>query len=135
MYYTAFLGLRYLLRRRVSALATLLAVLLGVATQLTVLSIFEGYQVKLRELVRGLESHLSIEGYPRLLAGVEEIRQKVEAVPHVVATAPFVETVAMYRGMGTSYFQLKGIDLENEPRVSDLASHLFRPEEMDRILP
>lgn len=135
MYYTAFLGLRYLLRRRVSALATLLAVLLGVATQLTVLSIFEGYQVKLRELVRGLESHLSIEGYPRFLTGVEDLQRKIEEVPQVKATAPFVETVAMYRAMGTSFFQLKGIDLLNEQRVGDLSVHLFRPEELDSILP
>jgi ABC-type lipoprotein release transport system permease subunit len=134
--YVLFLGIRYL-RRRFSALAALGAVTFGVATLFTVLSVMEGYKTKLRELVRGSESHLTLIGYPVLsLTGTDRLQEAIRAVPHGEATAPFIESVAMYRTFGRfSFFQLKGVDPVAEAHVGDLGKHLLRPEELDRILP
>jgi ABC-type lipoprotein release transport system permease subunit len=134
--YVLFLAIRYL-RRRFSALAALGAVTFGVATLFTVLSVMEGYKTKLREFVRGSESHLTLIGYPVLsLTGVDRIEEVLRKVPHVEAAAPFIESVAMYRTFGRfSFFQLKGVDPVAEARIGDLGKHLLRPEELDRILP
>ncbi len=134
--YTLFLSIRYLYRR-FSALAALLAVTFGVATLFTVLSVMEGYMVKVREIVRGQESHLTLLGIPALsLTGSDDIQDLLKETSHVVGTAPFIESLAMYRSLnGFNFFQLKGVDPLAEARVGNLEEQLIRPEELDEILP
>lgn len=97
----------------------------------------EGYKNRIRELIRGQESHLILMSSPALsLTGVEEIEAAIRKVPQVTATAPFIETVALYRSFGRfSHFKLQGIDPLKEAQVGDLASYLFRAEELNAIFP
>ncbi len=136
MKYIPFLSIRFL-RRRLSGLGALLAVTFGVAALFTVLAVMEGYKNKMRELIRGQESHLILMSNPALsLTGVEEIEAAIRKVPQVTATAPFIETVALYRSFGRfSHFKLKGLDPLKEAKVGDLASYILREEELTTIFP
>ena len=133
--YVLFLCFRYL-RRRFSAIAAFGAVTFGVATLFTVLSVMGGYKVRLQELIRGTQSHLTLRGSPPLsLTGSEELEKVLLAVPHVVAAAPFIETVAMYQSFRSGFLQVRGIDPAREARVGDLAKQVLSREELRRIFP
>ncbi|HVR75812.1 MAG TPA: FtsX-like permease family protein [Planctomycetota bacterium] len=132
--YLLLLSFRYL-RSRFSALAALSSVTFGVAVILIVLSIMGGYIEKLRETIRGQESHIIVTG-PRPLSVTDIVRveQLIEADENVLATAPYIETLAMYKSLQFNPCHLRGILPARETRVSTIGRYVLRPEELDRIL-
>jgi len=133
-YFQFFLSLRYL-KSRFSALAALLSVAFGVVVILIVLSIMGGYMEQLRESIRGQESHLTILGArPFSVSRITRLQRLVENVDNVAATAPFVETLAMYRSSQFNPCRLKGILPRQEVRVSGIGKYVLRPEELEGLL-
>jgi lipoprotein-releasing system permease protein len=133
-HYQLYLSLRYL-RSRFSALAALLSITFGVAVMLILLGIMGGYSETLRELIRGQESHIIIVGPgPYTITRVARLEVLLHTVPNVRATAPFIETMAMYRTSQFNPCQLRGIQPEKQIEVSNLGECVLRPEELESVL-
>lgn len=132
-----FLSLKYL-RSRFSSIAALLAVTFGVAVILIVLSIMGGYIEVLKETLRGQESHLMLVGkygsntFP--VTQVVELEEAIRAVPNVKGTAPFIETLAMYKWLQLNPCQLRGIEPRSETEVSDIGRYVLRTHELELVL-
>ncbi len=134
-YYELHLSLKYL-RSRFSSVAALLSVTFGVAVILIVLSIMGGYVTVLRETIRGQESHLTIYGSaPFSVTHVVELEELIRGVKSVKGTAPFIETLAMYKSGALNPCQLRGIHPRRELEVSEIGRYVLRPEELERVLP
>ena len=132
--YRVFIALRYL-RTRTTAYLSVVAVLFGVATLLTVLSIMEGYILRLQEMIREQEADLVIRGPdPRSLCGFEEFERVLTTIPEVRGIAPFVRCFAMYRSGRFNPCFMRGVEPETELQVTRLGNFIFRPEELDEIL-
>jgi ABC-type lipoprotein release transport system permease subunit len=132
--YKLLLSLRYF-RTRFLAFAALLAVTFGVAMLLIANSIMGGFLVQLRENIRGQESHLQVTS-ARLfgVTHLPQLREAIEAVENVAATAPFIERLAIYFGLTPRPCHLKGIDPLRHGRVTTFHRHVLRPDELDAIL-
>lgn len=125
---------RYLLHR-VSALAAFLAITFGVSIILVVLSIMGGYVKTFRDSLRGQESHLIVFSRQSFgLTQVTRVEEVIRSVENVRSTAPFIESLAMYRSGGFNPCQIRGVDIESQVEVTDLGKYTLRPEELDRVL-
>ncbi len=124
--YQVLLSKRYLRSRKVNLVA-IVAVMLGVAALIIVTSVMDGFARDIQDRLRGIMSHVVIEGAE--LVGVhdyERIIERVEKVPDVEACAPLVECpFALIRvGRETRFVQIRGIDLERERKTSEIESYL-----------
>jgi len=131
-YNAVFIGLRYLLKKKLSYLA-IVGIALSVGTMIVVMSVFTGFHVKLTGVIRGYLSDLTIEP---LAAGLHNhnlrdwqlFRQKVLAQAHVVGVAPFIQSVGLMRLPGTDYMSwvsFRGVDTKLEPTVSELSHYMI----------
>ena len=133
--YNYFLSLRFF-RSRFLTLAAFLSIMFGVAMLLIVQSVMGGYMSQLKKNIRGQESHLRIIGNgPLGVSNLLDIADAVKAVPNVREAAPFIERLAVYRsGVSIKPVTLVGIDPVLQAKVSDFASYLLRPNELEKIL-
>ncbi|HLU49946.1 MAG TPA: ABC transporter permease, partial [Planctomycetota bacterium] len=129
-----FIAYRYLFR--LITLAALLAVTYSVAVLIVVVSVMEGFRTELEERIRGATSDIRIES--EIFVGLErhdEVQALVRAIPGVVATAPVVETLALYRGplsrAASSERLLLGMDLENPESLRDLDASIVQAHEAE----
>jgi lipoprotein-releasing system permease protein len=134
--FTVDLGLRYGFGRQRSrftqlvSLASMVGMVLGVASLITVLSVMNGFAGELRGRIMALVPH----GY--VIGGAEvdwdALANALEARDDIVATAPFLrETVLLsgnYRQQGA---QLTGIDPLQQERVTPLDQYLLAGELSD----
>lgn len=131
-YNTLFIGLRYLLKKKLSYLA-IVGIALSVGTIIVVMSVFTGFHLKLTGVIRGYLSDLTIEP---LTAGLHShnlrdwqlFRQKALAQAHVAGVAPFIQSVGLMRLPGTDYMSyvfLRGVDTKLEPTVSELSHYMI----------
>jgi len=122
-----------LLRARKINLISIIGVMLGVGSIIVVMSVMDGFQVELREMIRGTLSDVIVEFDSRLVPRGEEIRKAVEAVPGVEAAAVQLHTVglipAKHRGVdggGQTHMALRvvGIRPDEEARVSKVLGQM-----------
>ncbi len=120
-------GLRYSFSRKrnrftsVIALVSMLGMVLGVASLITVLSVMNGFAGELRGRILSLVAHGYIEGGPgsRGLADWEALQRLVEARPGVVAVSPFITDKVIVSGANVQRGGvLTAIDPGREARVS-----------------
>ncbi len=144
--YKLLLSWRYL-RTRYLALASIISVMLGVATLIVVNSVMGGFSTKLRERMRGIQADVSIES--RSHDGFDDYHGKMQLIEQLVgdkveAMAPVIETGAMlqfrYRKRNengivveqsepiTRLVRIVGIDPVSKSRTGDFAQHLMNPE-------
>ena len=124
--YQVLLSKRYLRSRKVNLVA-IVAVMLGVAALIIVTSVMDGFARDIQERLRGIMSHVVIEGAELVGIGdYERIIERVEKVPDVEACAPLVECpFALIRvGQETRFVQIRGIDLERERKTSEIESYI-----------
>lgn len=138
--YKLLLCIRYL-KTRYIALASIISVMLGVATMIVVNSVMAGFGSEMRSRIQGLLSDIVMEAsnsdgvtdYLKHKALIEKIAGK-----YIEAMTPTVEVY----GMLTFYYAgqyinrpvtLIGIDPESKAKVGPLADHLlgFNPERED----
>ena len=133
--YQYFLSLRFF-RSRFLTLAAFLSTMFGVAMLLIVQSVMGGYMSQLKENIRGQEAHLRIIGNgPLGLKNLSEVEDEVGAIEGVIGSAPFIERLAVYRsGVSIKPVTLAGIDPVRQAKVSDFASYLLRPNELNELL-
>jgi lipoprotein-releasing system permease protein len=92
-----FVGLRYMRARRRNgfisfiSLSSMIGIALGVATLITVLSVMNGFEKELTQRILGFVSHATIESWGEEFADWQEVIDKADANPEVIAAAPYVE--------------------------------------------
>src|SRR5215831_12381381 len=88
------LALRYLRpRRALVSLVTFISVLgvaIGVAVLIVVISVFTGFEQKLREKIVGFNPHLRVLDYNGLMGNYSDVVRIISANSNVKAVAPFV---------------------------------------------
>ena len=126
MGYPLNLALRYLgsKKRRMISTSTILAiggVMLGVAALTSVMSVTGGFQEQFRDKVLGVNAHVLVLKYSIDFREYRDVMKKVEGVPHVIGTAPFVINPMMVtHGEHTATgVLLKGVDPVLMPKVLD----------------
>lgn len=135
-----FVGLRYLRAKRRNhfisfiSLVSMGGIALGVMVLITVLSVMNGFEKELRERILGMISHATIEGSERRLSDWASLLDQVRAHPSVVGAAPYVEQETLIKGRGTAGAQVRGIDPELEPMVSDIGE-LMRQDDLNALVP
>jgi lipoprotein-releasing system permease protein len=135
-----FVGLRYLRAKRRNhfisfiSLISMAGIALGVMTLITVLSVMNGFERELRDRILGMISHATIEGYERRLSDWPSLLERVQDHPEVVSAAPYVAQETLIRGRGTAGAQVRGIDPELEPSVSDI-DEMLEGVSFDALVP
>lgn len=122
-----FIGLRYTRAKRHNhfisfiSLISMLGIALGVLVLITVLSVMNGFEKEIRERILGFASHATISGLGQRLENWQEVAEQARLNPKVVGVAPYVEGQAMLAlGQAISGVQVRGVDPEEEPKVSEL---------------
>ncbi|WP_435009387.1 ABC transporter permease [Tundrisphaera lichenicola] len=123
---------RYL-KTRYIALASVISVMLGVATMIVVNSVMAGFSEKMRDRLHGVLADVIVES--RDFDGFrnsDEVMARIEAVAgdEVVAMAPTMETIAMMKWTFNGHpitrpIQLIGIKPTERAKTGDFAEFLF----------
>ncbi|MEM8677895.1 MAG: FtsX-like permease family protein [Planctomycetota bacterium] len=135
------LCLRYL-RSRYIALASIISVMLGVATMIVVNSVMAGFQEEMYKRLHGILSDLvveahSLEGIPDPDEMMSEIRRVLG--PDLAAMTPNVHVPAVLSfesdtyGLITKHVNLIGVDEESYAGVSDFSNYLLHPANQERL--
>lgn len=138
--YKLVLCLRYL-RTRYIALASIVSVMLGVATMIVVNSVMSGFSTEMRDRLQGLLSDLIIEtrsmdGEPNPEALLAEVRKVAgDSIEGVTATVEIYGMLSFQYGGNyiTRPVTLIGIDPQSKSEVGPLVDHLvsYQPERED----
>ena len=116
-----FIAYKYVASRMIT-LAALLAVTFSVAVLIIVVSVMEGFRNGLEQRIRGSTSDIKVESDMFIgLKNPKDIESHLREIPGIRATAPVVETFALYRPQGVFGAQqdaldhiLLAMDLEND---------------------
>lgn len=97
----------------------------GVAALSVVLAVTSGFQQQFQEKVLGVNAHVLVMKYGLDFGEYREVEKKIGALPHVVATAPFVfnEMMAAH-DQALSGVLVKGVVPGQSERVLDLSGRL-----------
>lgn len=130
---------RYMTTRKI-ALASVISILLGVATLIVVNSVMTGFRTKMRERLHGILSDVVVESRSPLSGFPEPdvIMKRIKATcgDRVVGMTPAIETVGLlsYKPKGysanplTREVQIVGIDPKGRCEVGDFRTHLLDKE-------
>jgi len=135
-----FVGLRYLRARRRNgfisfiSLSSMIGIALGVATLITVLSVMNGFEKELTQRILGFVSHATIESWSGDFTDWEEVIEKADSNPEVIAAAPYVEQETLLKGRGINGALVRGILPAAEAGVSDIQQDIIAGS-MDALQP
>lgn len=128
-----FVGLRYLRAKRRTrfvsfiTLISLLGIAVGVAALIVILSVMNGFEGELRERLLSMTAHGYVTGEDGNTENWQEIRQRVEAEPGVLAAAPIIEMEGMIRtGRSLNGVMIHGVLPEAENSVSGRTVNFVR---------
>jgi lipoprotein-releasing system permease protein len=109
----------------ISLLSTV-AIALGVAALVVVMSVIDGLQGEIRERILGVAPHAEIGSADGRLTDWEEVLRMARAQPGVAGAAPFVRGQALLAAGGAVRgVELRGIVPETESAVSAVGSRLL----------
>jgi lipoprotein-releasing system permease protein len=133
--YKFLLCCRYL-RTRYIALASIVSVMLGVATMIVVNAVMSGFTTEMQNRIHGILSDVVVEarnldGFPNADWHIEQIRavagQWIEGMSATVVV-PAMLSFPLGDGWHTRQVQLIGIDEKTQSQVSDFSKYLQHPE-------
>jgi len=133
--YQLLLCWRYL-RTRYIALASIVSVMLGVATMIVVNSVMSGFTTEMRERIHAILSDVVVEsrtldGFPDAEWHMQQIRLAAGDVIEGMTPTVVVPAMLNFRVGGewiTRQVQLIGIDAATQSQVSDFSKYLQHPE-------
>ena len=138
--YKLLLCWRYL-RTRYIALASIISVMLGVATMIVVNAVMEGFTHEMQERIHGILSDLvfesqSLDGFPDAERRMDEIHDI--AGQYIAGMSPTVHIPAMLGySVGTQYvtrqITMIGVDEATYAQVSDFGQFLQHPENRKQL--
>ncbi len=125
------IGLRYLRAKRrnhfisfISLISTA-GIAVGVAILITVISVMNGFEKELRERILGMVSHATVSTWDPPFGDWRSLIDSARAHPDVVGAAPFIEQQTLLKGRDVAGAQVRGIDPQLEPSVSNVGDHLL----------
>ncbi|MEE8143110.1 MAG: FtsX-like permease family protein [Planctomycetota bacterium] len=133
MQYHSLLIRRYLTSRFIP-FAAVVAVAFGVFALVSVLSVMEGFKQETHRRIRGSLSHLTVFGYGNLLHGEDQVIEVLESDPNVLAAAPFVNALGLFKASYFDICTIRGIDPLQEARVGEFASYLLTDDEIQAFI-
>jgi lipoprotein-releasing system permease protein len=92
-----YIGLRYTRAKRRTqfisfiTFTSVLGIALGVTALITVLSVMNGFEAELRERILGMTAHSTISGRYGQLDDWQSLAKRVNTMPHVEGSAPFIQ--------------------------------------------
>lgn len=124
MPFSLFLALRYLKPKRtflsIITLISVIGVMLGVTVLILVISVMTGFDRELRQKVIDFDAHILVTSED-VLRDWRGLKQKIDHVPGVIATAPFVQGPVILEFQGRRLAPLiRGIDPAQEEKVIPL---------------
>ena len=130
--YEMIIGLRYLRakrRQRTISLNTFISIAgitLGVAALIGTLGIMTGFKEDLQSKILGTTAHVIVqERGTNAMKGYADVLQQIEAVPDVVAAAPFIfKQVLISSKSSVQGVILRGIQSDREIQVTDLQANI-----------
>ncbi len=129
--YKYFIALRYLKGRMITWFAVA-GVAIGVMALVIVTSVMGGFQSELHNRIRGTMGHINIES--RNFFGVStpgEIENAVTTIPHVIATSPYIESIALFSGQTLDWGQIRGMDPVKEAAVGNFDRYILTEDEAE----
>jgi lipoprotein-releasing system permease protein len=131
--YERMIAKRYLLPGRgegfifLVASISLIAVALGVAALIAVMSVMNGFRAELFDRILGLNGHAVIQGYGGRLPDWQPLMQDVRRTPGVVAATPLIEQplMASYRNRVEGVL-LRGMTVEDIRKTPVIADNVKR---------
>ena len=143
------IALRYLLAKRkqafisVISLISTLGVTVGVMALVIALALMTGLQQEVRDRILGSNPHIYVWN-TRGISDYHAEADKLRAMPHVLGAAPAILGQGLISVSGeTQPVQIKGIDLDLEPQVTNLKEAVTaggldalkpRPDDVDGIM-
>ena len=119
-----FVGRRYLRAKRkqkfisLITLISILGVAVGVMALIVVLSVFTGFTEGLRDQIIGVNAHALVQRFGTPIEDIDQVATRVQAVPDVVATTPYIYGQALITSAAASTgVVLRGIDPATATRV------------------
>ena len=101
--------------------ASMLGMVLGVASLITVLSVMNGFASELRDRILSLVPHAVVTSSEGSLIQWQQLSTQLQTAPSVQSVAPFIEDVALLQSRSRRVgSQITGIDLAAQRGVSDL---------------
>ncbi len=97
---------------------SLLAVALGVAALIIVMSVMNGFRAELFDKIVGLNGHAVVQGYDGRLSGWQQIADSARKTPGVTSAVPLIETPLMATANG----RFEGV-LVRGMRVEDIRAN------------
>lgn len=106
---------------------SIMGVTIGVTALIMVLAVMQGFEVDLRDKILGSNAHLVVLNQDGEFEQYQGVADAVQAVPGVVAAAPFVYYEVMIRSQwAAGGAVLKGIDPTRSGGVTDVVHNLDR---------
>ncbi|TAN46666.1 MAG: lipoprotein-releasing ABC transporter permease subunit [Methylococcaceae bacterium] len=128
-----YIGLRYTRAKRRTrfisfiTLTSVLGIALGVTALITVLSVMNGFEAELRERILGMTAHATISGRDGPLRNWHSLEPLLALQKPVQGWAPYIEgQVMLTADRRVSGAMLRGVLVDFEPRVSEVAQHIER---------
>ena len=125
------IALRYLRARRrdafisITTIFTALGVMLGVAALVIVLAVMSGFQASLRQRILSLTPQVQIESYDGAISDYKTIEKRVDAVPGVTGSDPFIIGQAMVSSAhGISGVVARGVQPDNAVVIAQLRRYI-----------
>jgi lipoprotein-releasing system permease protein len=118
--YERMIARRYLLPGRSEAFIavvagfSLVAVMLGVAALIVVMSVMNGFRAELFNKITGLNGHAVVQGYGGQLRNWREVLEEAKKTPGITSAVPLIEQplFATYNGRAEA-IQLRGMRMED----------------------
>jgi len=131
--YEIFISLRYLKTKKrygtvsLNTFISIAGVVIGVATSIITLAVMTGFQGYFRDKILSAMPHIVVMEFTG--TGVNDqqsLQSKVEKVPHVLATTPFIYGQSMLTTQDRMQgVVVRGIDPNTEPKVTELARNMI----------
>jgi lipoprotein-releasing system permease protein len=107
------------------ALMSVLGLMLGVATLITVLSVMNGFERELRNRILSVTSHGTLSGMEGSITDWRSVQQAALKQPGVQAAVPYIEEQSMLsNGVNIAGATVRGVLPDEERRATGLAQHL-----------
>jgi lipoprotein-releasing system permease protein len=127
MSFEFFVSYRYLKAKRKQTFISIITfismggVALGVMTLIVVLSVMSGFENDIKTKILGLNSHVLVLSWNNVIEDYGRAGDRVDTVPGVVASTPFIMTQVMLSANGkVTGVALRGVDITSAPKVIDL---------------
>jgi lipoprotein-releasing system permease protein len=129
--YELTIALRYLRARRreafisITTIFTAVGVMLGVAALVMVLAVMAGFETSLRQRILSLTPQVEIQSYSGAISDYVAIESRVDSVPGVAGTDPFIIGQGMASSArGISGVIIRGIEPSSAPVISRLRGYI-----------